>query len=90
MPYRDHILALHVTDLEGDKGPIRDAEAVVYMWSMREKVLTSAARYRPGRRIRLRLRPWGDLSDSFRKINRSELDDEELTLEEPCWGEEVK
>jgi len=90
VPYRDHILAVHVTDLEGEKGPIPDAEAVVYMWSMREKVLTPAARYRPGRRIKLRLRPWGDLGETFRKINRSELDDEELTLEEPCWGEEVK
>ena len=90
VPYRDHILAVHVSDLAGEKGPIPDSEAVVYMWSMREKVLTPAARYRPGRRIRLRLRPWGDLSETFRKINRSELDDEELTLEEPCWGEEVK
>ena len=90
VPYRDHILAVYLTDLEGEKGPIRSTEAVVYMWSMREKVLTPAARYRPGRRIKLRIRPWGDLGERFRKINRSELDDEELMLEEPCWGEEVR
>lgn len=79
VPYPDHIMAAHVTDLPG--------EAVVYLWSMRGNEWTPAARLRPGDTIRLRLRPWAEVSDEFGKFNRSELDDPDLQLEEPVWGE---
>lgn len=88
VPYQDHVLALHLTDLtiEGrEENP--GMEAVVYAESMRDNVLTSAARLRPGDRVRLRLRPWSDVSDRYEKINRSEIDDPAVQLEEPCWGE---
>jgi alginate O-acetyltransferase complex protein AlgJ len=91
VPYKDHILGLHLTDLtiEGrEENP--GLEAVVYAESMRDNILTSAARFRPGDRITLRLRPWSDVSDQYEKINRSEIDDPAVQLEEPCWGEFVK
>ena len=50
---------------------------------------TSAARLRSGDRVTLRLRPWADVSDRYEKINRSEIDDPSIQLEEPCWGEPV-
>ena len=88
VPYKDHILALHLTDLtvEGrEENP--GLEAIVYAESMRDNILTAAARFRPGDRVTLRLRSWADVSDKYEKINRSEIDDPAVQLEEPCWGE---
>ena len=90
VPYRDHIIAVHLTDIEDDHGPINGGEALVYMWSMRNNVLTHAARYRADQKLQLKLRPWSDVSDQLDAINRQELDDEELNLQEPCWGEEIQ
>lgn len=88
VPYKDHVLALHLTDLtiEGREETV-GLEALVYAESMRDNTLTAAARFRPGDRVTLRLRPWTDVSDQYEKINRSELDDPAVQLEEPCWGE---
>src|SRR3989440_3239364 len=88
VPYKDHILALHLTDLTveaHEENP--GSEAYVYAESMRENVLMPIARLRPGDRITLRLRPWSDVSDQYEKINRSEIDAPAIQLEEPCWGE---
>jgi alginate O-acetyltransferase complex protein AlgJ len=101
VPYKDHIEALHLADIvpadsrgEGATDTFRDsashAQAVVYLWSMRDNVWTSAARLRPGERVNLRLRPWSDVSAQYEKFNRTELDDPALQLEEPVWGEEVE
>jgi alginate O-acetyltransferase complex protein AlgJ len=89
-PYKDHIIAVHLTELEDANGPVPGGQAVVYMWSMRDNVLTKAARYRPEQRITVRLRPWSDVAGKLEAINRSELDNEALNLVEPCWGEEVE
>ena len=89
VPYRDHIIAVHLTDLEDERGPTPGGEALVYMWSMRNNVLTHAAGYRPDQKVELKLRPWSDVSNKLDAVNRQELDDEELNLQEPCWGEEV-
>lgn len=91
VPYADHILAVHLTDLtpEGSDRD-EDLEALVYVESMRDNVLTPAARFRPGDRVTLRLRSWADVADKYEKINRSEIDDPAVQLEEPCWGEVVK
>ncbi|MEP6585183.1 MAG: hypothetical protein ABJB70_00495 [Candidatus Udaeobacter sp.] len=101
VPYKDHIEALHLVDIvdsdalgEGAADTFRDAashaQAVVYLWSMRDNVWTSAARLRPGDRVKLRLRPWPDVAAQYEKFNRTELDDSALQLEEPVWGEDVE
>jgi hypothetical protein len=66
------------------------SQAVVYLGSMRDNEWTSAARLRPGERVKLRLRPWSDVSVQYEKFNRTELDDSALQLEEPVWGEELE
>jgi alginate O-acetyltransferase complex protein AlgJ len=93
VPYKDHIEALHLVDIAGADS--RDAtaphaQAVVYLWSMRDNVWTPAARLRPGEPIKLRLRPWPDVSAQYEKFNRTELEDSALQLEEPVWGEDVE
>ena len=91
VPYRDHVLALHLTDLVIDGHRTNEElESLVYAESMRDNVPAPAARLRPGDRIRLRLRRWADVSDKYEKINRSEIDDPAVQLEEPCWGELIK
>jgi len=101
VPYKDHIEALHLVDIvaadsrgEGAADTFRSAashaQAVVYLWSMRDNVWTSEARLRPGDRVKLRLRPWPDVSGQYEKFNRTELDDPALQLEEPVWGEDVE
>jgi alginate O-acetyltransferase complex protein AlgJ len=88
VPYQDHILALHLSDLTVDgRNETETLEAFVYAESMRNNVLTPLAHLRPGDRVTLGLRPWTDVSDRYEKINRSEIDDPAVQLEEPCWGE---
>jgi alginate O-acetyltransferase complex protein AlgJ len=88
VPYPDHILALHLTDLAVEGRAANEAlESLVYLESMRDNVLTAAARLRPGDHVKLRLRAWADVSERYEKINRSEIDDPSIQLEEPCWGE---
>jgi alginate O-acetyltransferase complex protein AlgJ len=88
VPYKDHVLALHLTDLIIEsRAETAGLEALVYAESMRDNVLTASARLRPGDRVTLRLLPWTDVSDKYEKINRSEIDDPAVQLEEPCWGE---
>ena len=81
VPYRDHIVAVHLVDLP-DNG-----EAIVYMRSMADNAWTRAARLRNGEEITVRLQRWADVATRFDGINRSELDKMELQLQEPCWGE---
>jgi alginate O-acetyltransferase complex protein AlgJ len=92
VPYKDHIEALHLVDMMGadSRDAAAHSQAVVYLWSTRDNVWTFAARLRPGDRIKLRLRPWPDVSAEYEKFNRTELDDPALQLEEPLWGEEVE
>jgi len=86
VPYKDHIMSLHVVDIDGKPG----AEALVYAWSMRDNVWTSAARIRPGDQVKLKLRAWNEVAAQFEKFNRSEIEDPAVQLEEPVWGELVR
>lgn len=88
VPYKDHIVMVHVTDLESADDPAAGGrEAVVLTWSMRDNAQTAAAAWRPGDVVELRLRRWADVSAKYEAINRSELDDEAVLLAEPNWGE---
>jgi hypothetical protein len=84
-PYKDHVLSIHLVDVAG--GPISNGQAVVYVMSMKDNVWTAAAQYRPGDETELKLKPWSDVSTKYDGINRSELEDGDLQLQEPCWGE---
>jgi hypothetical protein len=88
--YKDHVMAIHLTDLETDERSLAGTDTMVYLKSMTDNVLTAAARYRPGETVTLRLIAWSDVAGIYEGINRSELDDPALQLVEPCWGETVK
>ena len=88
VPYRDHIMAVHLADLRTAQLPESGGlQAMVYLWSMRDDVWTRAARLRVGDRVTVRLRKWAEVAAQYEQTNRSELEDPELQLEEPVWGE---
>ncbi len=88
VPYKDHILSLHLVDLDHEDDAIRNGQALVYMWSMTNNTWTRAARLRPDDTITIRLRPWSDVPE-YEGVNRSEQADEALFFPEPCWGDEM-
>jgi hypothetical protein len=88
VPYKDHIFTVHLVDLTGPSHSENESlQALVCLWSMRENQWTPAARLRPGDRITVRLRPWVEVAAQYEKVNRSEIDDPAVQLEEPVWGE---
>ncbi|HXV62324.1 MAG TPA: hypothetical protein VEK15_16605, partial [Vicinamibacteria bacterium] len=89
VPYKDHIIALHLVDLETEDSAVTSSEALVFMWSMRDNFLTPAARYRAGQSVQLRLTPWFEVADELDRINRAELPDESIRLAAAWWGEPV-
>ena len=91
VPYKDHILSLHLVDITGVPGvDAESAQAFVYLWSMRDNIWTSAAAVRLGDQLTVRLKSWSDVSAQYEKFNRSEIDDPAVQLEEPAWGELVR
>ena len=87
VPYKDHIVTVHLRDLQSRDPAIAGGDALVYMWSMQDNVWTDAARLRGSQKLTLQLRSWYEVSAKLEAINRSELDDENLQFEDPCWGE---
>ena len=91
VPYKDHIVMLHLAELESPDDPAAAGrEAVVFVWSMQDNNATPAARLRSGDTVKLSLRRWSDVTAKYEAINRSELEDETLLLAEPTWGEPLK
>jgi hypothetical protein len=89
VPYKDHIVALHLSEIESDDARLNGGQALIYLWSMRNNVWTAAARWQPGQRVRVTLRPWADVEAKLGAVNRGDLSDEDVTFQEPCWGDEV-
>lgn len=90
VPYKDHLVAVHVTNLK-DMNTGKDlGESVVYLSSMENNTWTAAAKLRNGQEIQLKLYNWNEYADQFGAINRSELQDDELSLADPCWGILIK
>ena len=85
VPYQDHVMALHLVDAVG--GGVTNGQALVYALSMQKNEWTSAARLRTGDEVTLTLRAWSEVARRYEAINRSDLDDEALLAQPPCWGE---
>ncbi len=86
--YKDHIIMLHLAEMTSAEDPSADGqEAVVYVWSKRDNVQTPRAGWRAGDTVTLRLRPWADLNGKYEAIQRTQLEDDNLILADPTWGE---
>jgi hypothetical protein len=82
-PYKDYLTAFHIAQIEGGSGK----EAVVYMQTMKDQQLTSAAYLRPGDSVSLTLTSWAAAEPQYGGMNRGELEDENLLLQEPNFAE---
>ena len=87
-PYADFIVGMHLVDLASDQVLDGD-QAMVFAWAMRNRRLTTGARYQVGQRLRLELKPWADVTRELGTVTRGELFENDLFLQTPCWGEEV-
>jgi alginate O-acetyltransferase complex protein AlgJ len=87
--YKDHIMAVHLKDVGDAAGTVRGAEAVVFLWGMRDNQWTANARLREGQRVTARLRPWGDVEKKLGTIRRSEPADVDIDVS-VFWCEEIK
>ncbi len=84
VPYKDQIFSVHLAEIQGGRG-----QAVVYLSGMAENKRTPASEWKTGQRVKVRLRAWDEVAAQYERLNRSELDNVELQLESPCWGEPV-
>jgi len=90
VPYKEHIACIELLDVraEGD-GTLKQGACLVFTWSMKEQVLTPAARLRSGERVEMRVCSWEDVAQDREKFQRSELDDPALLAEPVAWSEGV-
>jgi hypothetical protein len=88
-PYADFIVALHLEDLKANGAGTAQGEALVFVLAMKDYELTPAAHLRIGQRISVKLRRWSDVAGRYDLINRGELLDGDLMMQDPCWGEEL-
>ncbi len=89
VPYRDQIFSVHLVGLEGEGIP-SGSQALVYLFGMKDNVLSTASKWRAGDRITVRLSSWDDVASQYERFNRSELDSPDLQFELPAWGEPAK
>ena len=87
VPYRDHVVSVHLVDITSKDDSESFSQAVVFLRSMVNNTWTRAARLRPGDEVELVLRSWDDMAGKMDGLNRSELEDLDLQLQQPVWGE---
>jgi hypothetical protein len=88
VPYKEHIVALHLVDVVTEGQPAdKPFECVIYTWSMREQRPLSASQLQIGAVISAEIQPWEDVSEVLEKFQRSELDRPEFLLEPANWAE---
>ena len=89
VPYKNHIMPVHLTDVRTADGRVRGAEAVVLVWGLRNNRATPAVRLEVGRRVTVLVRPWQDVESKYETINTDDLDDVDIDVER-LWCEELK
>ena len=87
VPYKDQIVAVHLTDVATVSGaPLDGTDVLVYVWGMQDDVLTDVAGWQIGDAVRLEIESWFDVADRLEGINRGEIDDPQAQLADPWWG----
>lgn len=89
VPYRNHIMPVHLVDARCAELGVRGGEAVVLLWGLRNNQATHATRLRVGQEITVRLRPWGDVAGRYGTINTDDLDEVDFDVSR-LWCEELR
>lgn len=90
VPYKDAVTAIHLTNVKGIQGKLKQNNLLVYVWGMRANKLTSMASYKVGQSIKLSLNAWEKVEGKYGRYQRMELDSEEALTLDAFWGEATK
>ncbi|MFM7374853.1 MAG: alginate O-acetyltransferase AlgX-related protein [Chthoniobacterales bacterium] len=87
-PYADFLTAIHLTDLEdGASGEKIAGDTLAYLFTMRNHVVDIPPGLTPGSRVRLRLANYSDRRNQLDSLNRGDLEEIEVMMEEPNVAE---
>jgi alginate O-acetyltransferase complex protein AlgJ len=87
-PYADYLTAVHLTDLrDAVSRQAIDGDALAYLCTMRDHRVISSPDMVEGAYIRLRLSNYEENADKLDPLNRGEIDDVEVMMEEPNFAE---
>jgi len=87
-PYADYLTAVHLTGLRDvARGREMEGEALAYLFTMRNRRIEIPSGLHAGTRIKLRLSNYAEKSDKLDSLNRGELDDLDVMMEEPNLAE---
>ena len=88
VPYKDAVIALHLTSTKVLRGRAVARDIVVFVWGMRHNKRTRAASFRPGQVVTLPLTPWEKAERKYGSYNRFELQGDETLALDTYWGEQ--
>jgi alginate O-acetyltransferase complex protein AlgJ len=89
VPYKDCLLAIHLTQVRcASPGAVKD-ELLVYAMGMRDNRWLPVASVPAGASVQCRLRDWTQVERRYGSLNRAELDNLELLSLPTFWAEEV-
>jgi hypothetical protein len=87
-PYADYLTALLLANLEdAATGAKISGETLAYIFSMRDHKIVPLPGLAEGRRVKLRLSSYADKADKLDSLNRGDLEDFEVMMEEPNFAE---
>ena len=86
VPYKDCVVAIHLTEVQPVQGSLSAAEILVFTWGMRDNKLQEAARFKPGDVLTLSLVPWAEVEATYGGYNRVELEDDDLLWLDAFWA----
>lgn len=87
VPYKDAIIALHLTNIKATSGKIADKEIVVFVWGMRDNKWTDYASLAKGKTVKLKLTPWDKAERKYGSYNRFELEGKKYWKLTTFWAE---
>ncbi|MGV3614961.1 MAG: alginate O-acetyltransferase AlgX-related protein [Fimbriimonas sp.] len=89
VPYKDCVIALHLTDLKVEGGTLADKDIVVYVWGMQDNKLVDSSYAKDGT-VTLKLTPWNKAEGKYGGYNRMELENLDALDWPAFWGEVKK
>ena len=87
-PYADYLTALQLGELEDTASGRRiSGEALAYIFTMRDRKLLPVPGLAQGQRVKLRLSNYSERADKLDSLNRGDLQDFGVMMEEPNFAE---
>ena len=89
VPYKDCLIAIHLTQVRGFSPESIKEELLVYALGMRNNRWLPVSSIQVGADVRCRLVDWARVEKRYGSYNRAELDDLDLLSLPTSWAEEV-